>query len=117
FRLTLADGEEIAAEHVILAVGLEGTPRKLGVPGEDLNGVDYHLDDPAAFRGQTIVVVGAGDSAIENALALAAQNRVFIVNRRDEFSRAKEGNLNAVLRAISDPEQDFHCVYSASVRS
>lgn len=117
FRLSLSSGEEIIAEHVILAVGLEGAPRKLGVPGENLDGVDYHLDDPAAFRDETIVVVGAGDSAIENALALAAQNRVFIVNRRDEFSRAKEGNLNAVLRAISDPEQDFHCVYNASVRS
>ena len=115
FRLTLASGEELAAEHVVLAVGLEGSPRKLGVAGEDLDGVAYHLEDPAAFSGQAIVVVGAGDSAIENALALAVQNRVYIINRRDEFSRAKEGNLNAVLRAISDPDHDFHCVYSAAV--
>jgi Fe-S-cluster-containing hydrogenase component 2/CRP-like cAMP-binding protein/thioredoxin reductase len=114
FTLTLKSAETIAAEYVVLALGLEGSPRKLGVPGDDLPGVDYHLDDPAAFQGQTIVVVGAGDSAIENALGLAARNRVYIVNRRDEFSRAKEGNLNAVLRAISDPDQDFHCVYNAA---
>lgn len=117
FRLTLRSGEPITADNVILALGLEGTPRKLGVPGEDLDGVDYHLEDPAAFSGQTIVVVGAGDSAIENALALAVQNRVYIINRRDEFSRAKDGNLNAVLRAISDPDQDFHCYYRATPKS
>ncbi len=115
FELRLKSGESIEAENVVLALGLEGSPRKLGVDGEDLPGVDYHLDDPAAFSGQTIVVVGAGDSAIENALGLAGQNRVYIVNRREEFSRAKEGNLNAVLRAINDPDRDFHCVYGATV--
>jgi Fe-S-cluster-containing hydrogenase component 2/thioredoxin reductase len=115
FRLKLKSGDEVLAENVVLALGLEGSPRKLGVPGEDLDGVDYHLDDPAAFSKQTIIVVGAGDSAIENALGLANQNRVYIINRRDEFSRAKEGNLNAVIRAISDPQRDFHCFYNAGV--
>ncbi|MDZ7667981.1 MAG: cyclic nucleotide-binding domain-containing protein [Gammaproteobacteria bacterium] len=67
------------------------------------------------FSGQTLVVVGAGDSAIENALGLAAQNQVYIINRRDEFSRAKDGNLNAVLKAISNPDLDFHCLYNANV--
>ena len=115
FTLKLKSGEEVLAEHVVLALGLEGSPRKLGVPGEDLDGVDYHLEDPAAFDQQTIMVVGAGDSAIENALGLANQNRVYIINRRDEFSRAKEGNLNAVIKAISDPQRDFHCFYNAGI--
>jgi Fe-S-cluster-containing hydrogenase component 2/thioredoxin reductase len=115
FLLKLKSGDEVHAENVVLAVGLEGAPRKLGVPGEDLPGVDYHLDDPAAFQQQTIVVVGAGDSAIENALGLADHNRVYIINRRDEFSRAKEGNLNAVIKAIADPQRDFHCFYNAGV--
>src|SRR5262245_26389446 len=74
FLITLATGAAIAAEFVVLAIGLEGNPRRLGVDGEDLPGVEYHLDDPEAFDGETIVVVGAGDSAIENALALARQN-------------------------------------------
>ncbi len=116
FSLQLKSGEVISADHVILAIGLEGSPRKLGVPGEHLAGVQYLLEDPAAHAGETIFVVGAGDSAIENALGLAARNRVYIVNRRDEFSRAKEGNLNAVLAAISDPNRDFHCFYGASIR-
>ncbi|MFU8815483.1 MAG: cyclic nucleotide-binding domain-containing protein [Pseudomonadales bacterium] len=115
FTLKLKSGEEVRAEHVVLALGLDGAPRKLGVPGEDLDGVDYHLDDPAAFNQQTVVVVGAGDSAIENALGLANQNQVYIINRRDEFSRAKAGNLNAIIKAISDPQQDFHCFYNAAI--
>lgn len=111
FTLELASGDPIKAEHVVLAIGLEGNPRKLGVPGEDLPQVQYHLEDPRAFADETIVVVGAGDSAIENALALAEQNRVIILNRRDEFSRAKDGNLMLVLKAISDPDQTFSCLY------
>jgi thioredoxin reductase/Fe-S-cluster-containing hydrogenase component 2/CRP-like cAMP-binding protein len=115
FHVTLANGEEIVAGHVVLAIGLEGNPRKLGAPGEDLPRVQYHLDDPGEFSGETIIVVGAGDSAIENALALAKQNRVYIVNRRGEFSRAKEGNLNAVLKAISDPRTPFDCFYNTGI--
>ena len=61
---------------MVLAIGLEGNPRKLGAPGEDLERVQYQLDDPKEFRDETILVVGAGDSAIENALALAEQNDV-----------------------------------------
>ena len=115
FKLTLASGESIEADNVVLAIGLEGNPRKLGAPGEDLPAVQYHLDDPGEFSGETIIVVGAGDSAIENALALSKQNRVYIVNRRGEFSRAKEGNLNAVLKAISDPRTPFDCFYNTGI--
>lgn len=115
FTLQIAGGDTVRARNVILAIGLEGNPRKLGVEGEDLPGVQYQLDDPDAYHDEVIAVVGAGDSAIENALALARSNRVEIVNRRDEFSRAKDGNLNAVLRAISDPSVMLACHYSAKV--
>ena len=115
FSIALADGQAIRAESVVLAIGLEGNPRKLGVAGENLPRVQYQLDDPEEFSDETIVVVGAGDAAIENALALSAQNEVWILNRRDEFSRAKEGNLNAILAAISNPEHRLHCRYSTSV--
>ncbi|WP_101757808.1 cyclic nucleotide-binding domain-containing protein [Oceanicoccus sp. KOV_DT_Chl] len=116
FSLTLKDGSVILAEHVILAIGLEGNPRKLGVPGEDLPLVQYTLDDPAAHQDEMILVVGAGDSAIENALGLVKQNKVAIINRRDEFSRAKEGNLNAILAANADPNVSLTCYYSSSVK-
>lgn len=115
FSIALADGQAIRAESIVLAIGLEGNPRKLGVAGENLPRVQYQLDDPEEFSDETIVVVGAGDAAIENALALSAQNEVWILNRRDEFSRAKEGNLNAILAAISNSEHRLHCRYSTSV--
>lgn len=112
FAITLASGEVLAAEHVILAIGVQGNPRRLGVPGEDLPCVQYTLDDPDEYRGESIVVIGAGDAAIENALALARGNRVFIVNRGDEFTRVKEGNLNAILKAIDQGQ--LQCFYRAS---
>jgi Fe-S-cluster-containing hydrogenase component 2/CRP-like cAMP-binding protein/thioredoxin reductase len=116
FRIVLADGEEIGAENVVLAIGLEGNPRKLGVDGQDLPTVQYQLDDPKAYEDERVVVVGAGDAAIENALALSEQNDVLILNRRDEFSRAKEGNLNGILAAISNTEHRLQCHYSTSVK-
>ena len=117
FNLHLANGETIQAAHVVLAIGLEGNPRKLGAPGEDLERVQYQLDDPKEFRDETILVVGAGDSAIENALALAEQNDAWIVNRGKEFSRAKDANLNAVVAAIADPRRRLNCFYEASIKS
>lgn len=113
FTLTLANGEELTAEHVILGIGVQGNPRKLGVDGDDADFIQYQLDDPDEFQGEAIVIVGAGDAAIENALALAGSNQVFIVNRRDEFARAKEGNLAAITAAISDGE--LQCFYSTNV--
>ncbi len=117
FQLRLASGEVIAAECVVLSIGLEGNPRKLGVAGEDQREVQYHLDDAGEFHDERILVVGAGDSAIENALALSKANDVSIVNRRDEFSRAKEGNLNAVLSAIGDPASRLTCYYGSAITS
>jgi Fe-S-cluster-containing hydrogenase component 2/thioredoxin reductase/CRP-like cAMP-binding protein len=116
FVVSFADGGEIRAEFVVLAIGLEGNPRTLGVKGEDLEGVEYHLDDPEAFRDEVIIVVGAGDSAIENAVALAVQNDVYVVNRRDEFSRAKDANLAAILAASSDPDNRLKVLYKTQTK-
>jgi thioredoxin reductase/Fe-S-cluster-containing hydrogenase component 2/CRP-like cAMP-binding protein len=104
-------GDAFAIEHtegvsharfVILAIGVQGTPRKLGVPGEDLPHVAYSLADPDAFVGRRILVVGAGDSAIENALALAERNTVSLSNLTAEFPRAKDANVALVSKAIDE---------------
>ena len=113
FQLDVVGGGTVNAAHVVLAIGVQGNPRKLGVAGEDSNRVQYQLDDPDAFRDETIVIVGAGDAAIENALALAPHNRVVIVNRRDEFARAKEGNLQLILQAIDAGRVE--CLYGTTV--
>ncbi|HEX6142884.1 MAG TPA: cyclic nucleotide-binding domain-containing protein [Geminicoccaceae bacterium] len=102
FKVTLQDGNAYEAGKVVLAIGVQGNLRKLPCPGADLPLVQYQLDDPEAYEGETIVVIGAGDSAIENAIALAKQNQVIIVNRRPEFARAKTGNLIAIEKAMAN---------------
>src|SRR4051812_32221735 len=72
FTLTLGNGETLSAEAVILAIGLQGNLRKLGVPGSEAPHVQYQLDDPDAYSDEEIVVIGGGDAGIENALALSA---------------------------------------------
>ena len=112
FFIRTRTGDSIACAKVVLAIGLQGNLRKLGVPGEDLEGVQYQLDDPDEYQDETIVVVGAGDAAIENALALAEKNTVILINRNEEFARCKEGNLSLVLAAIK--EGRIQCRYGTS---
>ena len=102
FEVKTRAGEVFFCRKLILGIGLQGNLRKMGVEGEDLPGVQYQLDDPKEYEDETIVVVGAGDAAIENAIALAEQNRVILVNRIEEFTRCKEGNLTLVLSAIKE---------------
>ncbi len=113
FTLKLRDGDVIESEFVVLGIGVAGNPRKVEAPGADLPFIQYTLKDPDEYRGETIVVVGGGDAAIENTLALAKLNRVCVVNRSDEFARAKQGNLDAILKAIDD--RRITCYYLSSV--
>jgi CRP-like cAMP-binding protein/thioredoxin reductase len=108
FRLTLASGETLMAGKVVLGIGVQGNPRKMGVPGEEMPDIQYQLDDPDEYEGEAIVVIGAGDAAIENAVALAKQNTVHIVNRKNEFSRAKDGNNQLILQAIDQGKVKCH---------
>ena len=114
FWISLETTELILAEQIVLAIGVQGNLRTLGVPGENLPRIQYQLDDPRAYGGETIIVVGAGDAAIENALALAENdNRVILLNRSEEFSRCKEGNLSAIQAALRDNK--LACRYRASI--
>jgi thioredoxin reductase len=111
FDLKCGNGQTIQADFVVFGIGLQGNIRKLGCPGEDLPFVQYQLDDPDEYEGETIVVIGAGDAAIENAVALSKQNNVVIVNRKDEFGRAKKGNEQAILKPIEDGV--IECYYNS----
>lgn len=92
------------ARFVCLAVGRRGSPRRLGVPGEDLDKVAYSLLDAAGYRDRRILVVGGGDSAVEAALALAEQpgNEVVLSYRREHFSRLKAKNERRIQAAFED---------------
>jgi len=114
FEVKTKQGEVYFCRKIVLAIGLQGNLRKLGVEGETLEGVQYQLDDPGEYEDETIVVVGAGDAAIENALALSEQNRVILVNRNEEFTRCKEGNLTLVLAAIKEGRVEIRYGTSAA---
>jgi len=91
------------SKYVVLAMGRRGTPRKLGVPGEELPKVAYQLIDAQSYSHQNILVVGGGDSAVEAAVGLARQkgNKVTISYRKPIFFRIKkknEKNLNELLK-------------------
>jgi Fe-S-cluster-containing hydrogenase component 2/thioredoxin reductase len=101
FQLGLKSGGEIRARHVVLAVGVNGNPRRLGVPGAELPCVQYTLESAEDVQGERVVVVGGGDAAIENAMALARHNTVTILTRSAGFPRAKEGNAARISRAIA----------------
>ncbi len=101
FTLALAGGAAITAEHVVLAIGVQGNVRKLGVPGsEEWDRVQYQLSDPDAYKDERIVVVGAGNAGIENALALMNTNDVSIVNNQTEFAYASPQNKQLITNAI-----------------
>jgi len=105
------DGFEVRTPHgalraraVLLAIGRRGTPRKLGVPGEEQSHVVYRLIDPEQYRGRHVLVVGGGDSALEAAVSLAREpgTSVALAYRGEAFARAKAKNRRAVDEAAAD---------------
>jgi len=102
FRVRTNRGEHLT-RSVLLAIGRRGTPRKLGVPGEDLSKVVYRLIDPEQYSGKKVLVVGGGDSALEAAasIAEAGSEAVALSYRGETFDRAKAGNRDRVQTAAS----------------
>jgi thioredoxin reductase (NADPH) len=86
---------------VLLAIGRRGTPRKLGVPGEELPKVVYRLIDPEQYAGQQVLVVGGGDSALEAAASIAESGGggVVLSYRGADFDRAKARNRDRIQSA------------------
>lgn len=93
------------AANVVLALGRRGSPRKLGVPGEDAQKVSYRVLEPEAFAGKNVLVVGGGNAAAECALALAEQGgcaSVTISYRRPEFARLRGQVRDRLQSLIAD---------------
>ncbi|NYZ76933.1 FAD-dependent oxidoreductase [Candidatus Micrarchaeota archaeon] len=71
---------------VLFASGTSGTPRKLGIPGEDNPNIQYSIADPEHYRGKNVLIVGGGDTALESALVLDKANaKVYLAHRKGEF--------------------------------
>lgn len=91
-KVVHTDSGDFQAKTVVVATG--SSHRQLGVPGEaeyNSRGVSYcAVCDGAFFRGEDILVVGGGDSAVEEALFLTQMGKtVTIVHRRDELRAQK----------------------------
>jgi thioredoxin reductase len=98
WRLETSAGS-VRTRSVLLALGRRGTPRQLEVPGEQQPKVHYRLLEPEAFRGQHVLVVGGGNSAVESALSLSDLGgcaSVSISYRRTAFARCRAENRRRI---------------------
>ena len=106
---------ELRARFVVLALGRRGTPRRLGVAGEDAEKVLYQLVDTSTYTDEHLLVVGGGDSAIEAATGLADQsgNVVTLSYRKPNFFRLKARNEERIMRYAA--EGRVRCMFSSGV--
>jgi thioredoxin reductase len=97
FTVSTPNGQ-YRSRYVILALGKTGSPRKLGVKGEDLPKVMYRLIEADHYVHKKILVIGGGDSAVEAAMGLAHQvgNSVTLSYRQSAFSRIKDRNAKRI---------------------
>jgi thioredoxin reductase/NAD-dependent dihydropyrimidine dehydrogenase PreA subunit len=93
--------QEYRTRAVLLAIGRRGTPRKLGVTGEEQPKVVYRLIDAEQYRGQHVLVVGGGDAALEAALACSDEpgTTVTLSYRSEAFGRVKQKNRERLKEA------------------
>jgi thioredoxin reductase (NADPH) len=113
-HFVLEDGREFSSRSVILTPG--GRPRSLGIPGEDNfkgTGISYCATcDGEFFTGKEVIVVGGGNSALEEAVALTSYaTRVTIVHQFDHFQAFK----HAVEQAEKNPK--IHFILESELRS
>ncbi len=114
FSVTTTRGK-LNARKVVLAMGRQGTPRRLEVPGEDLPKVAYRLIDPEQYEGKKVLVVGGGDSAVEAACMLAEESsaEVSISYRSPVFGRCKPANRDKI--AAFTTARRIHAVMQTEV--
>ena len=117
FEISIPKQENLKARRVIVGIGRSGNFRKLGVPGEDKDKVFNRLHDPTDFEGKDVLVVGGGDSALETSIAIAsAGGSVTHSYRKEDFSRPKPDNVEAINMLMADPMADVSIETPSSER-
>jgi thioredoxin reductase (NADPH) len=93
---------EYHTKALLLAIGRRGTPRKLGVPGEEHSKVVYRLADPAQYRDQHVLIVGGGNSALEAAITIADEpgTTVTLSYRSGNFAKANPKNVDKINASV-----------------
>lgn len=101
FNITSSDYQNFSAAFVLFAVGRRGTPKKINVPGEDMEKVAYRLPDPDNYFGNKIIVAGSENAAVEAALLLSERNNVTLVCRNELLGRLTPLNRKSIEKAVS----------------
>jgi len=111
------DRRSYSTRAVLLSIGRRGTPRKLGVPGEEMDKVVYRVIDAQQYANQHVLVVGGGDSALEAATSIAAEpgTNVTLSYRSGAFSRAKAKNRQLVEQMESAGQ--IRVLFNSNVKS
>lgn len=102
--LTITPNNSYISQRVLLCLGRRGTPRKLGVPGEEQEKVAYALLEPELYQFQHLLVIGGGDSAVEAAITLGEQEgtRVWLSYRKASLTRPKKKNIERLREAVRE---------------
>lgn len=113
YKVVKAGSKEYKARAVIIAAGAEY--KKIGVPGEKElggRGVSYcAVCDGAFFKGKELVVVGGGDSAVEEGVYLTRfASKVTIVHRRDKL------RAQSILQARAFDNEKVHFLWNKTVK-
>jgi NosR/NirI family nitrous oxide reductase transcriptional regulator len=115
------------ARFVVLASGVRGNPRRLGLAGEDQPHVLHRLYNPGAYVGKRVLVVGGGNTAAEAAIALSEHNtvtlmhrgasldRLFADNRRKLAASKVEVRLNSELKNFDVPYDHIFVLIGADL--
>lgn len=110
-----------STKKVILAMGVRGSPRRLGLQNEDMPKVTYNLIDPDEYQNVSVAVVGGGNAGLEAAQYLSKKhlkNKVYLIVRggpEEAFSRANEQNQKIIFDL--EREKTITILYDSSIKA
>ena len=115
YFIVTTNQDRYTSNGILLAIGRRGSPRKLGVPGENKEKVYYRLLEPELIHNKNILVVGGGDSAVESAMLLADENnKVTLSYRGETFARIKPMNYERINKYIN--KKKINVLFNSNVK-